>query len=49
VTSYNKAGGASGVTYKWDDKGELDPSQVVVFAFEAKGGAWVPKQEIPKG
>jgi branched-chain amino acid transport system substrate-binding protein len=49
VTSYNKAGSASGVTYKWDDKGELDPSQVVVYAFEAKGGAWVPKQEIPKG
>jgi branched-chain amino acid transport system substrate-binding protein len=49
VNAYNKQGGASGVTYKWEANGELDPTQVVVFAFEAKGGAWVPKQEIPKG
>lgn len=48
LTTYNKAGGASGVTYKWEANGELDPNQVVVWAFEAKGGAWVPKQEIPK-
>ncbi|GIJ47701.1 branched chain amino acid ABC transporter substrate-binding protein [Virgisporangium aliadipatigenens] len=46
--SYNKAGSASGVTYKWEASGELDPAQVVVWAYEAKGGAWVPKQEIPK-
>lgn len=46
--SYNKAGGASGVTYKWEANGELDPAQVVVWAFEAKAGAWAPKQEIPK-
>jgi branched-chain amino acid transport system substrate-binding protein len=46
--SYNKAGAATGVTYKWEANGELDPSQVVVWAFEAKAGAWAPKQEIPK-
>jgi branched-chain amino acid transport system substrate-binding protein len=46
--TYNKAGGASGVTYKWEANGELDPSQVVVWAFEAKAGTWAPKQEIPK-
>jgi branched-chain amino acid transport system substrate-binding protein len=48
VTSYNKVGAATGVTYKWEANGELDPSQVVVYAFEATNGAWVPKQEIPK-
>jgi len=48
LTSYNKAGDASGVTYKWESNGELDPTQVVVWAFEAKDGAWVPKVEIPK-
>jgi branched-chain amino acid transport system substrate-binding protein len=46
--TYSKAGAASGVTYKWEANGELDPSQVLVWAFEAKAGAWVPKQEIPK-
>jgi branched-chain amino acid transport system substrate-binding protein len=46
--SYNKAGGASGVTYKWESSGELDPAQVVVWAYEAKAGQWAPKQEIPK-
>ncbi|WP_117214306.1 branched-chain amino acid ABC transporter substrate-binding protein [Allorhizocola rhizosphaerae] len=46
--SYSKTGAASGVTYKWEANGELDPSQVVVWAFEAKGNAWVPAQEIPK-
>lgn len=48
VTSYNKAGSATGVTYKWDAKGELDAAQVKVFAFKAVNGAWVPDQEIPK-
>lgn len=47
VASYNKAGGATGVTYKWDAKGELDASQIKVWAFKATGGAWVPDQEIP--
>jgi branched-chain amino acid transport system substrate-binding protein len=47
--SYNKAGGATGVTYKWESNGELDPAQVIVWAYEAKAGAWAPKQEIPKG
>jgi branched-chain amino acid transport system substrate-binding protein len=46
--TYNKAGPASGVTYKWEANGELDPAQVVVWAFEAKAGAWAPKQAIPK-
>jgi len=47
--SYNKAGGATGVVYKWEANGELDPAQVIVWAYEAKAGAWAPKQEIPKG
>lgn len=46
--SYSKTGSATGVTYKWEASGELDPAQVLVWAYEAKGGAWVPKQEIPK-
>jgi branched-chain amino acid transport system substrate-binding protein len=49
LSSYNKAGSATGVTYKWEANGELDPAQVVVWAYEAKAGAWAPKQEIPKG
>jgi branched-chain amino acid transport system substrate-binding protein len=49
LNTYNKAGSATGVTYKWDDKGELDPTQVRVWAFIAKSGAWAPDQEIPKG
>lgn len=47
--SYNKAGGASGVTYKWESNGELDPTQVVVWAFKAVNGAWNAEKEIPKG
>ena len=38
--SYNKAGSASGVTYKWESNGELDPSQVVVWMFQVKDGKW---------
>ena len=34
--SYNKAGPATGVTYKWDAKGELEPDQVTVWAYKAK-------------
>jgi branched-chain amino acid transport system substrate-binding protein len=48
LKDYNKAGAATGVTYKWDDKGELDPSQVRVWAYIAKGGQWAPDKEIPK-
>ncbi len=48
LSTYNKTGAASGVTYKWEANGELDPTQVVVWAFEAKGNAWAPAQEIPK-
>jgi branched-chain amino acid transport system substrate-binding protein len=48
LKAYNKAGSATGVTYKWDDKGELDPTQVRVWAYVAKSGAWAPDKEIPK-
>jgi len=48
LTSYNKPGTATGVTYKWDAKGELDPTQVRVWAYVAKAGAWSPDKEIPK-
>jgi branched-chain amino acid transport system substrate-binding protein len=50
ISSYNKAGAVSGVTYSWpaSDNGELDPSQVRIWAYKATNGAWVPDQEIPK-
>jgi branched-chain amino acid transport system substrate-binding protein len=38
--SYNKLGSASGVTYKWEANGELDPTQVVVWMFQVKSGKW---------
>lgn len=40
--TYSGAGSASGVTYKWEATGELDPSQVVVWMFEVKDGAFQP-------
>jgi branched-chain amino acid transport system substrate-binding protein len=49
LTSYNKAGGATGVTYKWEATGELDPTQVKVWAYKAVDGNWAPDQELPKG
>ncbi|MDI1465415.1 branched-chain amino acid ABC transporter substrate-binding protein [Catellatospora sp. KI3] len=49
VDGYNAVGAATGVTYKFEKNGELDPTQVLVWAFEVKGGAVVPKVEIPKG
>ncbi len=49
LQSYNKAGSASGVTYKWDAKGELAPDQVKIYVFEVKGGAWNPLAEAPRG
>jgi branched-chain amino acid transport system substrate-binding protein len=50
INSYNKAGQVSGVTYSWPsaDKGELDPSQVKIWAYKATNGVWAPDQEIPK-
>jgi branched-chain amino acid transport system substrate-binding protein len=48
LKNYDKAGPATGVTYKWDDKGELEPDQVRVWAYVAKSGQWAPDQEIPK-
>lgn len=48
LKSYDKAGSATGVTYKWTDKGELEPDQVRVWAYTAKSGQWAPDQEIPK-
>jgi len=46
INSYDKKGDATGVEYKWDDKGELLASQVVVYAFKATNGAWVPAGKI---
>jgi branched-chain amino acid transport system substrate-binding protein len=48
IKAYNKAGTATGVTYKFESTGELDPTQVVVWAFKVQGGAVVPDVEIPK-
>jgi branched-chain amino acid transport system substrate-binding protein len=47
LKDYNKAGSATGVTYKWDDKGELDPAEVRVWAYVAKSGEWAPDAEVP--
>jgi branched-chain amino acid transport system substrate-binding protein len=50
INSYNKQGAVSGVTYSWPaaDKGELDPNQVRIWAYQATSGVWAPKEEIPK-
>ncbi|SCE66397.1 amino acid/amide ABC transporter substrate-binding protein, HAAT family (TC 3.A.1.4.-) [Micromonospora matsumotoense] len=46
VKSYDGEGVAS--KYKFVEGGELDPAQVVVWAFKVQGGKVVPDQEIPK-
>jgi branched-chain amino acid transport system substrate-binding protein len=46
VKGYNGEGVAA--TYKFTETGELDPAQVVVWAFKVEGGKVVPEQEIPK-
>ncbi|MFC0528368.1 branched-chain amino acid ABC transporter substrate-binding protein [Phytohabitans kaempferiae] len=48
IKGYNKAGTATGVTYKFDGTGELDPTQVIVWAFKVQAGKVVPDVEIPK-
>ena len=48
ITGYNKTGAATGVTYKFEPTGELDPAQVIVWAFKVKAGKVVPDVEIPK-
>ncbi|WP_089157151.1 branched-chain amino acid ABC transporter substrate-binding protein [Micromonospora sp. NBS 11-29] len=48
IKSYNKVGGATGVTYKFESTGELDPAQVLVWAFKVNAGKVVPDIEIPK-
>jgi branched-chain amino acid transport system substrate-binding protein len=48
VKGYNKQGKATGVTYKWEASGELDPAEVKVWMYKAVNGAWAPDQEIPK-
>lgn len=48
ISGYNKAGAATGVTYKFLENGELDPAQVIVWAFKVNAGKVVPDVEIPK-
>lgn len=48
IKAYNKAGTATGVTYKFESSGELDPTQVIVWAFKVQAGKVVPDVEIPK-
>ena len=43
-----QATASTGVTYKFEATGELDPAQVIVWAFKVQGGKVVPDQEIPK-
>ncbi|HEX6968068.1 MAG TPA: branched-chain amino acid ABC transporter substrate-binding protein [Micromonosporaceae bacterium] len=44
VKNYNGEGVAA--TYKFTDKGELDPAQVKVWAYKVQNGQVVPDQEI---
>ena len=46
VDAYNKAGLTK--TIKFDDKGEVDAANVVIWAFKVTGGQVVADQEIPK-
>ncbi len=48
ITGVNKSGAATGVTYKFLPTGELDPAQVVVWAFKVQAGKVVEDVEIPK-
>jgi branched-chain amino acid transport system substrate-binding protein len=48
ISGYNKAGAATGITYKFEATGELDPAQVVVWSYKVQAGKVVPDQEIPK-
>jgi branched-chain amino acid transport system substrate-binding protein len=48
VTGYTGAGAATGVNYKFEATGELDPAQVLVWAFKVQAGKVVPDVEIPK-
>ncbi|MGN9808603.1 branched-chain amino acid ABC transporter substrate-binding protein [Micromonospora sp. BQ11] len=48
IKAYNKAGSATGVTYKFTETGELDPAEVLVWAFKVNAGKVVPDVEIPK-
>ncbi|WFE31202.1 branched-chain amino acid ABC transporter substrate-binding protein [Micromonospora sp. WMMD975] len=48
IKSYDKTGDATGVAYKFESTGELDPAQVIVWAFKVNAGKVVPDIEIPK-
>jgi branched-chain amino acid transport system substrate-binding protein len=48
VGGYSGTGSATGVTYKFESTGELDPAQVIVWAFKVNAGQVVPDIEIPK-
>lgn len=48
ISSYSGTGAATGVTYKFESNGELDPAQVIVWAFKVNAGQVVPDIEIPK-
>jgi branched-chain amino acid transport system substrate-binding protein len=51
MNDYLKTVNFTGVanTYKFTDKGELDPSLFIVWAFKVKDGNIVPDQAAPKG
>ncbi|GGJ80500.1 branched chain amino acid ABC transporter substrate-binding protein [Pilimelia anulata] len=48
INASDKVGDATGVTYKFESNGNLDPAQVVVWAYKVAGGKVVEDQEIPK-
>ena len=48
ISGYSGGGAATGVTYKFEANGELDPAQVIVWAVKVKAGAVVPDVESPK-
>jgi len=47
INGYNKAG-VAGATYKFESNGELDPTQVIVWAFKVQAGKVVPDVLVPK-
>ncbi|GGK23660.1 putative ABC transporter/extracellular ligand-binding receptor [Pilimelia terevasa] len=48
IKAYDKVGAATGVTYKFQPNGELDPAQVVVWAYKVTAGKVEPDTEIKK-
>ena len=49
IDSYNGTGGATGVTYKFESNGELDPAQVDRLGVQGERGQGRPRHRDPQG